>query len=98
MMLKQFPRPLATIVGEIIGGYYYHHHSIETLFYEAGASGDVPEGNCQRKTADWLVREGKSDPSKALSILGKVIEEFMDGDFTRNSSDKERDKTRLVAA
>lgn len=98
MMLKEFPRPLATIVGEIIGGYYYHHHSIETLFYEAGASGDVPEGNCQRKTADWLVREGKSDPSKALSILGKVIEEFMDGDFTRNSSDKEKDKTRLVAA
>lgn len=97
-MLKEIPRPLATIVGEIIGSYYYHHQSIETLFYESGASGEVPEGNCQRKTADWLVREGKADPSKALSILGKVIEEFMDGDFTRSGHDKEKNKARLTAA
>ena len=97
-MLKEFPRPLATIVGEIIGGYYFHHQSIESIFYEAGASGEVPEGNCQKKTCEWLFREGKTDPGKAISIMGKVIEEFMDGDFTRNSRDKEKDKSRLVSA
>ncbi|MBB1117284.1 abortive infection family protein [Stenotrophomonas sp. W1S232] len=98
MMLTEFPRPLATVVGEIIGGYYYHHRTIETLFYEAGASGDVPEGSCVTKVTEWLIREGKRDPGKALSILGKVVEEFMDGDITRSSADKPKDKTRLEAA
>lgn len=98
MMLKDFPRPLATIVGEVIGGYYYHHRTIEALLYEAGASGDVPEGSCVAKVTEWLVREGRADPSKALSILGKVLEEFMDGDMTRASGDKQKDKARLEAA
>jgi hypothetical protein len=98
MMLTEFPRPLATVVGEIIGGYYYHHRTIEALFYEAGASGDVPEGSCVTKVTEWLIREGKSDPGKALSILGKVVEEFMDGDIPRSSADKPKDKARLEAA
>jgi hypothetical protein len=98
MRFTEFPRPLATVVGEIIGGYYYHHRTIETLFYEAGASGDVPEGSCVTKVTEWLVREGKSDPGKALSIFGKVIEEFMDGDIPRSSADKPKDKARLEAA
>lgn len=97
-MLTEFPRPLATIVGEIIGSYYYHHQSIETLFYEGGASGEVPEGNCQKKITEWLIREGKSDPNKALSILGRLIEEFMDGDISRSSQDKQKDKERLISA
>lgn len=97
-MFKEFPRPLAVIIGEIIGRYYYHHQSIETLFYESGASGEVPVGNCQKKITNWLIREGGTDSIKALSILGKVIEEFMDGDLTRSSHDKEKDKARLEAA
>lgn len=98
MKLTEFPRPLATVVGEIIGGYYYHHRTIETLFYEAGASGEVPDGSCVTKVAEWLVREGKSDAGKAFSIFGKVIEEFMDGDNPRSSANKSRDKDRLEAA
>jgi hypothetical protein len=98
MMLKEFPRPLATVVGEVIGGYYYHHQTIESLFYEAGASGEVPEGSCVKKVTEWLVREGKSDPGRALSIFGKLIEEFMDGDVPRSSADKSKDRTRLEAA
>lgn len=97
-MLSEFPRPLASVVGEIIGGYYYHHQTIETLFYESGASGDVPEGNCVRKVNSWLVREGKSDPQKSLEILGKVLEEFMDGDIGRNSRDKESEQQRITEA
>jgi Abortive infection C-terminus len=98
MMPSEFPRPLATVVGEIIGSYYYHHRTIEALFHEAGASGDVPEGSCVTKVTEWLVREGKSDPGKALSILGKVIEEFMDADLPRSTADKPKDKARLEAA
>jgi hypothetical protein len=97
-MLTEFPRPLATVVGEIIGGYYYHHRTIEKIFYEAGASGDIPEGSCVTKVTEWLVREGKCDPVKALSVCGKVIEEFMDGDIPRSSADKPKDKARLEEA
>lgn len=97
-MLTEFPRPLAAVVGEIIGSHYFHHSTIESLFYEAGASGEVPEGSCVKKVTEWLVREGKRDPGKALAILGKVIEEFMDGDFTRSSADKPKEKARLEAA
>ncbi|KAA8921389.1 MULTISPECIES: abortive infection family protein [Xanthomonas] len=99
-MLKEFPRPLASVVGDIIGSYYYHHKSIETLFYESGASGDPPEGNVYKKTELWLIREGKEDPSRALSILGKVIEDFMDGDSTRcmNYEEKPKAQKRLTDA
>ncbi|MCC4614406.1 hypothetical protein LL963_20300 [Xanthomonas campestris pv. esculenti] len=83
-MLKEFPRPLASIVDEIIGTYYFHHKSIETLFYEAGASGDPPEGNVYKKTELWLIREGREDAAKSLLILGKVVEDLMDGDSDRN--------------
>ncbi|WP_337054710.1 abortive infection family protein [Pseudoxanthomonas sp. USHLN014] len=81
-------------MGDIIGSYYYHHKSIETLFYESGASGDPPEGNVYKKTELWLIREGKEDPSKALSILGKVIEDFMDGDSTRSMNHEEKPKAQ----
>lgn len=97
-MLTEFPRPLASIVGEIIGEYYYHHQTIETLLYESGASGDVPEGNCVRKVTAWLMREGSADPGRAIEILGKVLEEFMDGDFSRNSHDKESEMQRIRSA
>jgi len=86
---------LAAVVGEVIGGYYFHHQSIESLFYESGASGDVPEGNCVKKVTSWLIREGKTDPGKALQILGKVLEEFMDGDMTRSCPDKPKDIERV---
>jgi hypothetical protein len=98
MTLTQFPRSLATTVGEVIGQYYFHHDTIDSLFYEAGASGDVPAGSCRKKVAEWLVREGAADPSEALTILGKVIQEFMDGDTPGNAHDKAKDKARLESA
>ena len=97
-MLKEFPRPLATVAGEAIGLYYYNHRLIESVFYEAGASGDVPEGNCIAKVTEWLSREGKRNPTNAVRILGKVIEELMDGDNPRSSLDIEKDKERLKEA
>lgn len=97
-MLKEFPRPLAAIVGEVIGLYYFHHRTLDNLFYESGASGEPPEGSCTTKVTEWLVREGKGDPSKALGISGKLMEELMDGDQPRNSRDMEGDRKRLVAA
>ena len=93
--MKELPRPLATVVGAVLGSYYFHHNTINTLFYECGATGDPPEGNCEVKITQWLLREAKSDNTKAFSILGKVLEEFMDGDASRNLRDKDADKKRI---
>ena len=97
-MISEFPKPLATVVGEVIGEHYYHHQTIDTLFYESGASGDVPEGSCVKKVGAWLVREGKHDCAQSFQILGKVLEEFMDGDIPRNTMDHEKGKQRVETA
>ncbi|MBW8375001.1 MULTISPECIES: abortive infection family protein [unclassified Stenotrophomonas] len=88
-MLKEFPKPLAATIGDVVGSYYYSHRRLETMLYEAGASGDVPEGNCVDKVQNWLVREGKEDVSKAFTILGKLIETLMDGEVSTWDPDKE---------
>ncbi len=79
-MLKEFPKPLAITVGDVVGSYYYSHRRLETMLYEAGASGDVPEGNCVDKVTNWLIREGREDVSRSFSILGNLIEDIMDGE------------------
>lgn len=45
---------------------------------ESGAPGDVPPGNCETKCASWL-KQCNEDPSvDALSVLGQVVQKFMD--------------------
>ena len=97
-MITEFPKPLATVIGEVVGEHYYHHQTIETLFYESGASGEVPEGSCVKKVIGWLIREGKDDSDNSFLILGKVLEEFMDGDIPRNTMDHEKGKERVEKA
>lgn len=88
-MLKDFPRPLASVIGDVVGNHTQHHQTLENMMYEAGASGDPPEGSCVRKVTEWFVREGKDDPSKSLTILGKFIETLMDGEVSRWDPDRE---------
>ena len=45
----QLPIPVCSIVGDVLGSSIYHHRTLESLFYEAGAQGEVPEGNCVTK-------------------------------------------------
>lgn len=61
------------------GSYYFNHKTLELLFYEAGAVGDVPEGNCVTKCESWLKRMHKEVPAPAV-VLGKVLEKFMEVD------------------
>lgn len=95
--MKIFPRPLATVTGTVLGRYYYNHRAIETLFYECGASGDPPEGNCEDKITMWLVREASDNPAKAFQLLGRVLEDFMEADIDRNLLDtKDEEKMRII--
>ena len=45
-MLKEFPKPLAITVGDVVGSYYYSHRRLETMLYEA-----VRPGTFRKATA-----------------------------------------------
>jgi hypothetical protein len=87
-MAKPLPVPVCSIVGDVVGRYIYSHKSLERLFYDAGAAGDVPAGNCIVKCQSWLKRmhEDFVDPA---AVLGKVVEEFMEVDDTFREEDQE---------
>ena len=94
------PLPIAvcSIVGEALGSSIYHHKTLDRLFYEAGATGAVPEENCVTKCQTWLKRihDEVGDP---ISFVGRLIEEFMDVDVRRyNDQELGRVKIREVLA
>ena len=78
----QLPIPVCSIVGDVLGSSIYHHRTLESLFYEAGAQGEVPEGNCVTKCQTWLKRM-HTEVDDPISVLGKLIEEFMEVEIGR---------------
>jgi len=76
---KPLPVPVCSTVGDVLGTLIYHHRTLETLFYEAGAAGEVPEGNCVTKCQSWLKRM-HADVADPTGVLGKVLEDFMEVD------------------
>lgn len=82
--MPHFSNAVATVVGSVLGGYYYHHATIEMLFAEAGAPGEPPEGNCFEKCTQWLKRVSNTPSLDGLTVLGRVLEEFMDTDISRH--------------
>ena len=75
---NDIPRAVSTVVGEVIGSHYYSHAALESLFMEAGAPGDIPDGSCVRKSVAWLKRASEDPACDGLRVLGRVIEEFME--------------------
>ena len=57
------------------------------MFYEAGAQGEVPDGNCVVKCQTWLKRM-HTEVEDPVLLLGKVIEEFMEVDIGRYHDQK----------
>ena len=80
MEKNSIPRPVAAVVGQVIGDHYYSHRRLENLFWESGAKGDPPPGNCAEKVERWLLRESSESPSNAHTVLGKILENYMEVD------------------
>jgi len=76
---KPLPIPVCSVVGDVLGGFFYHHKTLEALFYQAGAVGEVPPGNCVVKCQTWLKRM-HTEVDDPTAVLGKVLEEFMEAD------------------
>ena len=77
-MTNRIPNSVIGAVSSVIAAHYYSHSTLNTLFMESGAPGDVPPGNCETKCASWF-KQCNEDPSvDALAVLGQVIQKFMD--------------------
>lgn len=94
MTAKPLPVPVCSIVGNVLGGYTYHHKTLERLFYEAGAVGEVPSGNCVLKCQSWLRRMHEDVPNPT-AVLGKAIEEFMEVDNGSRTDEQEGGRQKI---
>lgn len=75
---ESIPSAVCSVVGRVLGDTYYNHTRLNALFYEAGAPGDPPHGNCVGKCTSWLKRCNADPAIDALAVLGEVLVDFMD--------------------
>lgn len=69
---------ICSVVGRNLGDAYYSHTALNNLFFEAGAPGDPPEGNCVTKCTNWLKRCSDDPNTDAFRVLGDVLANFME--------------------
>lgn len=76
--MRTIPLAVCSVVGRHLGDAYYNHTRLNSLFSEAKAPGEPPEGNCVTKCTSWLKRCNDDPNTDALTVLGGVLVEFMD--------------------
>jgi hypothetical protein len=70
-------KSLCAVVGDIVGS-FGSHDTLNALFQSAGAPGEPPPLAHHSKWKEWLFRAGQDPNTDSLSVLGNVLEEFMD--------------------
>lgn len=71
----RLPVAVCAAVAEILNG---SHDSLNALFEAAGAPGPPPDLAHHSKWKTWLQKVGNDPEVDSLSVLGNIIEEFMD--------------------
>ena len=79
-MKIEIPNSVIGSVSSVMAKHYYSHSKLDALFMEAGAPGDIPEGNCEKKCSVWLKRCNEDSSINSLVVLGYVIQKYMDQD------------------
>jgi REase_DpnII-MboI len=74
-MNLRLSRGLCAAVGDAMRG---SHGSLDALFRSSGAPGEPPNLSHATKWKEWLFRAGQDSNVDSLSVLGNVLEEFMD--------------------
>jgi hypothetical protein len=83
LAMKQppIPNPVIAVLADVLATHYTHTR-LNLLFQECGAPGEPPEGNKEDKCAAWLKRLNHTAGIEASSILGAILENFMEVDQT----------------
>jgi hypothetical protein len=74
---SNIPNSVIGAVATVIAAHHYSHSTLNSLFMESGAPGDVPEGNCETKCSKWLKRCNDDPSINALEVLGAVLQGYM---------------------
>ncbi len=72
----RLPKSLCVVVAEVLQ--IPSHAAGDLLFRTAGAPEPPSPGPHTTKWKDWLFRAGQDPNVDSLSVLGNVLEEFMD--------------------
>ena len=94
-MATKIPNSVVGAVSSVLASHYYSHSRLNTLFMESGAPGDVPEGNCEAKCSTWLKRCNDDASVDALSVLGQVVQAYMDQEWPDDDSSVAIGKRRI---
>jgi hypothetical protein len=92
----RLPRAVCKVVGEVLHG---SHATLDSLFETAGAPGPPPNLSHATKWKDWLFRAGSDPNVDSLSVLGNVLEEFMDtapNEFSEDFAQWKANRDRVV--
>ena len=83
-MREIIPSPVIAVVSEITAK-RESHAKLDSLFMYAGAPGEPPQESKQAKALEWLRRINKTETLLPLKILGKIVENYMDGELENDS-------------
>src|SRR5215204_2968656 len=71
----RIPRAVCAVIGEVLTG---SHATLEALFLSSGAPGPPPALAHHSKWKTWLFQAANDPNVDALTLLGNILEEFMD--------------------
>lgn len=92
------PNPIIAVVSEVIAS-HFTHSQIDCVFQEKGAPGEPPLGNKVDKCSAWLKRCNNDPGVDVLSVLGGVLENFMEvdpSDFSIYAQDLKANRHRVL--
>jgi len=96
-MRSLIPAPIISVVADIASG-RETHASLDSLFMYAAAPGDPPEGSKHVKALEWLRRVNKDESVDPLSVLGRLIEGYMETPLHEWEDGADREKISKVFA
>lgn len=96
----RLPKILCIVVGDALAR-RGTHPSLDALFRSAGAPGEPPPLAHHSKWKEWIFRIGQDPSVDSLTVLGNLLEEFMDLPPDQDTPEYEswnEDKERIQAA
>lgn len=97
VMRTPIPAPVISVVADIASS-RETHASLDSLFMYAAAPGDPPDGSKHVKALEWLRRVNKDETVDPLTVLGKLIEGYMETPLNEWDDGGDREKIRKVLA
>lgn len=75
--IMRLSKSLCAVVGDVVSS-TGSHQTLDELFQSAGAPGEPPALSHSSKWKTWLFRAGQDPNVDSLTVLGNILEEFMD--------------------